>query len=65
MFFHLLLVRMFEARLNRSMSVMKRGVHLRAWFGSLRDSEDMDIDAIAGAPYELREKALCPGIGQR
>ena len=55
-FFHLSFLRMMEARVDRSTYVVKGGVNLRAWFGSLRYSEDLDIDAIAGTPHELREK---------
>src|SRR5262249_45883863 len=32
------------------------GVNLRAWFGSRRYSEDLDIDVVRGQPHALREK---------
>lgn len=47
---------MMEARLNRASWVVKGGVNLRAWFGSRRYSEDLDLDAVGTAPHVLREK---------
>ena len=47
---------MMEARLNRATWVVKGGVNLRAWFGSRRYSEDLDLDALGSAPHVLREK---------
>ncbi len=47
---------MMEARLNRANWVVKGGVNLRAWFGSRRYSEDLDLDAVGSAPHVLREK---------
>src|SRR5687767_6862956 len=54
--FHLSLLRMLEARLNRAYWVVKGGVNLRAWFGSRRYSEDLDLDAVGCAPHVLRER---------
>jgi predicted nucleotidyltransferase component of viral defense system len=54
--FHLVLLRLLEARLDRSIWVVKGGVNLRAWFGSHRYSEDLDIDVVRGQPHLLREK---------
>ena len=54
--FHLVLLRTMEARLDRAAWVVKGGVNLRAWFGSLRFSEDMDIDVSGLAPHSLRDK---------
>ena len=54
--FHLSLLRMMEARLNRANWVVKGGVNLRAWFGSRRYSEDLDLDALGSVPHVLREK---------
>jgi predicted nucleotidyltransferase component of viral defense system len=54
--FHLCLIRVLEARLNRATWVVKGGVNLRAWFGSRRYSEDLDLDAIGSAPHVLRER---------
>ncbi len=53
--FQLSLLRMLEARLNRANWVVKGGVNLRAWFGSRRYSEDLDLDVVKGAPHVLRE----------
>jgi predicted nucleotidyltransferase component of viral defense system len=53
--FHLSLLRMLEARVNRANWVVKGGVNLRAWFGSRRYSEDLDLDVVKGAPHVLRE----------
>jgi predicted nucleotidyltransferase component of viral defense system len=54
--FHLSLLRMLEARLNRENWVVKGGVNLRAWFGSRRYSEDLDLDVIKCAQHVLRER---------
>lgn len=53
---HLVFLRLLESRLDRSTWVVKAGVNLRAWFGSLRYSEDLDIDAVRGSSHALREK---------
>jgi len=54
--FHLLLLRLLESRLDRGSWIVKGGVNLRAWFGSLRYSEDLDIDAVKGSRYGLTQK---------
>jgi hypothetical protein len=54
--FHLSLLRLLEARLDRANWVVKGGVNLRAWFGSRRYSEDMDLDVVKLAPHVLRER---------
>lgn len=54
--FHLVLLRMLESRVDRATWVVKGGVNLRAWFGSLRYSEDLDVDVVRGSPHSLREK---------
>jgi hypothetical protein len=36
--------------------VVRGGVNLRAWFGSRRYSEDLDLDAVGSAPHLLRER---------
>ena len=54
--FHLSLLRMLEARLNRENWVVKGGVNLRAWFGSRRYSEDLGLDVIKSAQHVLRER---------
>ena len=47
---------MLEARLNRANWIVKGGVNLRAWFGSRRYSEDLDLDVIKCAQHVLRER---------
>ena len=54
--FHLVLLRMLEARVDRDSWVVKGGVNLRAWFGSLRYSEDLALDVVRGGSLSLREK---------
>lgn len=54
--FHLVLLRMLESRLDRASWVVKGGVNLRAWFGSVRYSEDLDVDALFGSRHALAEK---------
>lgn len=54
--FHLVLLRLLESRVDRAAWVVKGGVNLRAWFGSLRYSEDLDIDVVRGTVHGLREK---------
>lgn len=54
--FHLVFLRLLEARLDRSTWVVKGGVNLRAWFGSLRYSEDLDIDVLRGSSHALQAK---------
>ncbi len=47
---------MLESRVDRASWVVKGGVNLRAWFGSLRYSEDLDIDVVRGGSTSLRDK---------
>jgi predicted nucleotidyltransferase component of viral defense system len=54
--FHLVFLRALEAKVDRSLYVVKGGVNLRAWFGSLRYSEDLDLDVVRGEAFELRDK---------
>jgi hypothetical protein len=54
--FHFVLLRMLESRLDRASWVVKGGVNLRGWFGSLRYSEDLDVDAVGGTPHALAER---------
>jgi predicted nucleotidyltransferase component of viral defense system len=54
--FHLAFLRIAESRLQRTLFVVKGGVNLRAWFGSLRYSEDLDVDVLRGEVFELRDK---------
>lgn len=55
-YFHLVFLRLLETRLDRANWVVKGGVNLRAWFGSVRYSEDLDIDAIRGSVHGLTER---------
>ena len=54
--FHLVFLRLLETRLDRATWVVKGGVNLRAWFGSIRYSEDLDIDVIRGSVHGLTER---------
>jgi len=54
--FHLLFLRALETRLDRKAYVVKGGVNLRAWFGSARYSEDLDLDAVAVEAHTLRDR---------
>lgn len=54
--FHLVFLRALETKVNRSRYVVKGGVNLRAWFGSLRYSEDLDLDIQGVEVFELRDK---------
>jgi len=54
--FHLVFLRTLESKLARSLYVVKGGVNLRAWFGSPRYSEDLDVDLLGGEAFELRDK---------
>ena len=54
--FHLLLLRLLEVRLDRADWVVKGGVNLRAWFGSVRYSEDLDIDLVRGSVHRVQER---------
>jgi len=54
--FHLVFLRASEAKLDRSRYVVKGGVNLRAWFGSQRYSEDMDLDVLNGEVFDWRDR---------
>jgi len=54
--FHLAFLRVLESRLQRDAFVVKGGVNLRAWFGSLRYSEGLDLDLLRGEVFEVRDK---------
>ena len=54
--FHLAFLRVLEARIDRSRYVVKGGVNLRAWFGSARYSQGLDLDLLRGESFDLREK---------
>lgn len=44
--FHLLLLWVFSRHWDSRCYIIKGGINLRAWFGSQRYSEDMDLDAL-------------------
>lgn len=54
--FHLVLLRLMESRVDRTGWAVKGGVNLRAWFGSIRYSEDMDLDVFGLSAHSLRER---------
>jgi hypothetical protein len=39
-----------------NISAPQGGVNLRAWFGSLRYSEDLDLDLLHGEIFDVRDK---------
>ena len=54
--FHLAFFQVLQARLDQSRYVVKGGTSLRYYFGSLRYSEDVDLDAVEIEPWKLEEK---------
>jgi hypothetical protein len=66
--FHLVFLRVLEAKADRSLYVVKGGVNLRAWFGSQRYSEDLDIDVMGGESFALRDRVdgvlRAPALGK-
>ncbi len=54
--FQLAFLRILESKFRRDAFVVKGGVNLRAWFGSLRYSEDLDLDLLRGEVFEVRDK---------
>lgn len=55
-FFHLAFLQVLQARLDQSRYVLKGGASLRYFFGSLRYSEDIDLDAVDIEPWKLEAK---------
>ncbi|MBA3739674.1 MAG: nucleotidyl transferase AbiEii/AbiGii toxin family protein [Chloroflexi bacterium] len=55
-FFHLAFLQVLQARLDQSRYVLKGGASLRYFFGSLRYSEDIDLDAVEIEPWKLEAK---------
>lgn len=55
-FFHLAFLQVLQARLDQSRYVLKGGTNLRYFFGSLRYSEDIDLDAVEIEPWKLEAK---------
>ena len=61
---HALLLKELTARLRPEQFVLKGGVNLRLFFGSVRYSEDMDLDAAPEAHRSLKE-AIQASLGSR
>jgi predicted nucleotidyltransferase component of viral defense system len=55
-FFHLTFLQVLQARLDQSRYVLKGGANLRYFFGSLRYSEDVDLDAVEIEPWKIEAK---------
>lgn len=55
-FFHLAFLQVLQVRLDQSRYVLKGGANLRYFFGSLRYSEDIDLDAVEIEPWKLEAK---------
>jgi predicted nucleotidyltransferase component of viral defense system len=66
-FFHLTFLQVLQARLDQSRYVLKGGANLRYFFGSLRYSEDIDLDAVEIEPWKIEAKVdevlASPAIG--
>lgn len=66
-FFHLAFLGVLQSRLDQSHYVVKGGANLRYFFGSLRYSEDIDLDAVEIEPWKLEaridEVLASPAIG--
>ncbi len=56
--FHLLILRALFRSIPLSTFALKEGANLRFFFGSIRYSEDMDIDVSGLAVHVLREKVM-------
>lgn len=54
--FHLVFLRLLAAGPDRSHYVVKGGTNLRFWFGSVRFSEDLDLDVRVTAKATLKNK---------
>lgn len=55
-FFHLAFLQVLQARLDQARYVVKGGANLRYFFGSLRYSEDIDLNAVGIEPLKLEAK---------
>lgn len=55
-FFHLAFLQVLQARFDQAHYVVKGGASLRYFFGSLRYSQDIDLDAVAIEHWRLEEK---------
>ena len=54
--FHLLFLQFFGQKIDKSLYAIKGGCNLRFFFGSIRYSEDLDIDFKTVAPATLKKK---------
>lgn len=54
--FHVAFLDVLSKRVDRRRYVLKGGANLRYFFGSLRYSEDLDLDLGGEPPWRLREK---------
>jgi predicted nucleotidyltransferase component of viral defense system len=54
--FHIALLDVLPKRVDRRRYVLKGGANLRFFFGSLRYSEDLDLDLSGESSWRLREK---------
>jgi predicted nucleotidyltransferase component of viral defense system len=54
--FHLAFLQVLQARLDQARYVLKGGANLRYFFGSVRYSEDIDLDADQTEPWALTDK---------
>jgi predicted nucleotidyltransferase component of viral defense system len=65
--FHLLFLRQLAAAGDRTHFTVKGGCNLRFFFGSIRYSEDLDLDVAVVAPTTLKNKVerllASPGLG--
>lgn len=50
------MLRVLETKLDRARYAVKGGINLRAWLGSARYSEDMDLDALGLEPHALEDR---------
>lgn len=55
-FFHLAFIEVLAKRLDPSRYILKGGANLRYFFGSVRYSEDIDIDLVRPLPADLEGK---------
>jgi predicted nucleotidyltransferase component of viral defense system len=55
-FFHLAFLQVLQARLDQARYVVKGGTNLRYFFGSVRYSEDIDLDAVDIEPWKLEQR---------
>jgi predicted nucleotidyltransferase component of viral defense system len=55
-FFHLAFLEVLSKRLDPGRYVLKGGANLRYFFGSVRYSEDIDIDLLRPLPADMRRK---------